>query len=83
MAESYVTTLTMLDEEKILADLNAIAIEFGLINNVFETSRIYIYYAVFARVFGNLTQTISEYINNLNIDTTTDEALLDQLLKAK
>lgn len=81
MAESYVTTLTMLDEERILADLNAIAIEFGLINNVFETSRIYIYYAVFARVFGNLTQTVSEYINNLDIDNTTDEALLDQLIK--
>lgn len=81
MAESYATTLTMLDEERILADLNAIAIEFGLINNVFETSRIYIYYAVFARVFGNLTQTVAEYINNLDIETTTDEALLDQLIK--
>lgn len=81
MAESYVTSLTMLDENRILADLNAIAIEKGLINNVFETSRIYVYYAVFARVFGNLTQTVAEYINNINIDTTTDEALLDQLIK--
>ena len=81
MAESYVTTLLLLDENKILTDLNGIAIELGLINNVFETSRIYIYYAVFARVLGNLTQTIAQYLNNIDIDTTTDEALLDQLLK--
>ena len=81
MAESYVTTLLLLDENKILADLNSIAIDLGLINNVFETSRIYIYYAVFARVLGNLTQTIAQYLNNIDIETTTDEALLDQLLK--
>ena len=81
MAESYVTSLLLLDENKILTDLNSIAIELGLINNVFETSRIYIYYAVFARVLGNLTQTIAQYLNNIDIDTTTDEALLDQLLK--
>ena len=37
MAESYVTTLILLDENKILTDLNSIAIELGLINNVFET----------------------------------------------
>ena len=81
MAESYVTTLLLLDENKILADLNSIAIDLGLINNVFETSRIYIYYAVFARVLGNLTQTIVQYLNNIDIEITTDEALLDQLLK--
>lgn len=81
MAESYVTSLILLDEEKILADLNSIAIELGLINNVFETSRIYIYYAVFARVLGNITQTIAQYINNMDIDTTTDEALLEQMIK--
>lgn len=81
MAESYVTTLILLDENKILSDLNQIAIELGLINNVFETSRIYLYYAVFARVWGNLTQTVAQYINNIDIETTTDEALLDQLLK--
>lgn len=81
MVESYVTSLILLDENKILADLNSIAIELGLINNVFETSRIYIYYAVFARVLGNLTQTIAQYINNVDIDTTTDEALLEQLIK--
>ena len=81
MAESYVTTLLLLDENKILADLNSVAIDLGLINNVFETSRIYIYYAVFARVFGNLTQTIAEYLSNLDFETTTDEALLDQILK--
>lgn len=81
MAESYVTTLISLNEEKILADLNAIAIEKGLITNVFETSRIYIYYAVFARVLGNVTRSIAEYISNMDIETTTDEALLDQLIK--
>ena len=61
MADSYVTALLLLDENKILADLNAKAIDMGLINNVFETSRIYIYYAVFARVLGTLTQTIAQY----------------------
>lgn len=81
MAESYVTTLISLNEEKILADLNAIAIEKGLITNVFETSRIYVYYAVFARVLGNVTRSIAEYISNMDIETTTDEALLDQLIK--
>lgn len=81
MAESYVTTLLLLDENKILADLNSTAIELGLINNVFETSRIYIYYAVFARVLGNLTRTIAEYINNVDIENTTDEALLEKLIK--
>lgn len=81
MAESYVTSLILLDEDKILADLNSTAIEVGLINNVFETSRIYIYYAVFARVLGNITQTIAQYINNIDIETTTDEALLEQMIK--
>ena len=71
MAESYVTALTLLDENKILADLNQIAIELGIIQNVFETSRIYIYYSVFARVLGNLTQTIAQYLNNIDIETTT------------
>ena len=81
MAESYVASLILLDEDKILADLNSTAIELGLINNVFETSRIYIYYAVFARVLGNITQTIAQYINNIDIETTTDEALLEQMIK--
>lgn len=81
MAESYVTSLILLDEDKILADLNSTAIKLGLINNVFETSRIYIYYAVFARVLGNITQTIAQYINNIDIETTTDEALLEQMIK--
>lgn len=78
---SYVTSLMLLDENRILSDLNNIAVEMGLINNVFETSRIYIYYAVFARVLGNLTQIIAEYINNIDIDETTDEALLISLIK--
>lgn len=81
MAESYVTTLILLDENKILADLNSTAIELGFINNVFQTSRIYVYYAVFARVLGNITQTVAQYINNLDIEKTTDEALLDKMLK--
>ena len=81
MAESYVTSLILLDENKILTDLNSTAIELGLINNVFETSRIYIYYAVFARVLGNLTQTVAQYINNMDIESTTDEALLEQMIK--
>lgn len=82
MAQSvYVTSLMMLDENKILSDLNNIAIEKGLINKVFETSRIYVYYAVFARVLGNLTQIIAEYINNIDFDETTDEALLENLIK--
>lgn len=81
MAESYVTTLMLLDENKILADLTSTAIDLNLINNVFETSRIYIYYAVFARVLGNLTQTVAQYLNNIDFENTTDEALLDQLLK--
>lgn len=81
MVESYVTSLLLLDEDKILADLVNISIEYGFINNVFETSRIYIYYAVFARVLGNLTKTIAQYINNIDIDSTTDEALLEQLIK--
>ena len=81
MAESYISSLTQLDEGKILADLNSIAIELGLITQVYQTSRIYVYYAVLARVFGNLTQTIAQYLNNLNYETTTDEALLDMMLK--
>ncbi len=81
MAESYVSTLLLLDENKILADLNSIAIEMGLINNVFETSRIYIYYAVFARVLGNVTQTIAQYLNDIDIEETNDEALLEKLIK--
>ena len=81
MAESYVTNLLLLDENKILADLNSAAIDLGLITKVFETSRIYIYYAVFARVLGNLTQTVAQYINNIDIDNTTDEALLESLIK--
>lgn len=81
MAESYVTSLMLLDENKILADLNSIAIEMGLINNVFETSRIYVYYAVFARVLGNVTKIIAQYLNDIDIEETNDEALLEKLIK--
>ena len=78
---SYVTSLILLDENRILSDLTNNAVELGVINIVFETSRIYIYYAVFARVLGNLTRVIAEYINNIDIDETTDEALLEKLIK--
>lgn len=81
MAESYVSTLLLLDENKILTDLNSIAIELGLINNVFETSRIYIYYAVFARVLGNVTNIIAQYLSDIDIEETNDEALLEKLIK--
>jgi len=81
MADSYVSSLTMLNEEKILSDLTSTAVKLGLITNVFETSRIYVYYAVLARVLGQVTEVVARYINNLNIDTTTDEALLDIMIK--
>ena len=81
MAEAFIEILTELDENAILAQLNSIAQELGLINQIFTTSRIYIYYAVFARVLGNITQTIAQYINNIDIETTTDEALLEQMIK--
>ena len=64
--------VTVLDEYEILADLQRIAQEKGLINEVFETSRINIYYAVFARVFGTILQTIASYISNKQIDHCTD-----------
>ena len=52
MAESsYISSLMLLDENKILADLNKIAIELGLIRKINETSRIYVYYAVFGSSF--------------------------------
>lgn len=81
MAESYISSLMQLDEGKILSELNNIAIELGLITKVYQTTRIYIYYAVLARVFGNITQTIAQYLNNMDIETTTDEALLEMMLK--
>lgn len=81
MADSYVSSLTMLNEEKILSDLTSTAVKLGLITNVFETSRIYVYYAVLARVLGQVTEVVARYINNLNLDTTTDEALLDIMIK--
>ena len=58
MASSWTSSLTMMDEGVILADLNRIATELGLITQINQTSHIYIYYAVFARVMGNITQLI-------------------------
>lgn len=81
MAESYTSSLTTLDEGVILADLNRIAMELGLITQINQTSHIYVYYAVFARVMGNITQLVAQYLNSLDIETTTDEALLDILIK--
>lgn len=81
MAESFTQVLTELDEDAILAQLNSIAQELGLINHIFTTSRIYIYYAVFARVFGHITSIIAQYLNSFDIDQTTDEALLEMQIK--
>lgn len=72
--------LNILDETEILADLNEIAYNYGLINKVFETSRINIYYSVFARVFGNIIQVIAGYIEQNTINDSTDEVVLEQLL---
>ncbi len=81
MAESFIEILSELDEDAILTRLNSVAQELGLINKIFTTSRIYIYYAVFARVFGHLVSIIVQYLNNLDLDTTTDEALLEMQIK--
>lgn len=81
MAESFVEILRELDEDAILMELNSIAQELGLINKIFNTSRIYLYYAVFARVFGHITSIIAQYLNNYDIDDTTDEALLEMRIK--
>ena len=81
MAELYTEILTELDENAILAQLNSIGQELGLINKIFTTSRIYLYYAVFARVFGNISSIIAQYLNSIDIDETTDEALLEMQIK--
>lgn len=80
MAEPYTEELLQLDENAILAQINNIAQELGIIKEVFTTSRIYIHYAVFSRVLGNLTQIIAQYYENLDFDNITDEALLDILI---
>lgn len=81
MAEAFIEILTELDENAILAQLNATAQELGLINKIFTTSRIYLYYAVFARVFGNLSSIVAQYLQNFDIDETTDEAVLEMQIK--
>ena len=81
MAESWVESIIELDENAILAQLNSIAQELGLINEIFSTSRIYLYYAVFARVWGNLTQIVLQYLDNIDLENTTDEALLERQIK--
>ena len=81
MAESFLETLIELDENAILAQLNSIAQELGLINQIFNTSRIYLYYAVFARVWGNITSIIAQYLTNFDLENTTDEALLEMQIK--
>lgn len=74
-------SLRILTETEILNDLLRTAKDKGVINQEFEQSRIYIYYSVFARVFGNLSQIFSEYLQSITIDTARDEAVLEQLLK--
>ena len=81
MAEAFIETLVELDENAILAQLNATAQELGLINKIFTTSRIYLYYAVFARVFGNLSSIITQYLSNFDIEEATDEAVLEMQVK--
>lgn len=81
MAEEYIESLLMLDEDSILAQLNSIAQELGLVKEIFETSRIYLHYAVFARVFGYIAQIIAQYYDNINPDDTTDEALLERQIQ--
>lgn len=81
MAEAFIETLLELDEQAILNQLNSTAQELGLINKIFTTSRIYIYYAVFARVLGNLTSIIAQYLDNFDLDNATDEALLEMQIK--
>lgn len=73
-------SVQVLDEQEILADLNRIAQELGLINEIFEASHIYIYYSVFARVFGKISRIFGTYIDNIDIYETTDEALLERLI---
>ena len=73
--------ITTLDETQILADLNRIAQELGIINEINETSNIYIYYSVFARVFGNIAKIITQYLTEMDIYNTTDEALLELLIQ--
>ena len=73
-------SVQVLDEQEILADLNRIAQELGLINEVFEASHIHIYYTVFARVFGRISRVFGTYIENIDINETTDEALLERLI---
>ncbi len=80
MAE-FTQILMELDEDAILAELNSIAQELGLINRIFTTSRIYLYYAVFARVFGHISSIIAQYLTNYNIDDTMDEALLEMQIQ--
>ena len=80
MAE-FTQILMELDEDAILAELNAIAQELGLINQIFTTSRIYLYYAVFARVFGHISSIVAQYLKNYDIDDTMDEALLEMQIQ--
>lgn len=77
----YQPIIQELNESEILADLNSVAEELGLITEVYEQSKIYIYYAVFARVFGKMSRIFTQYIQSIDIDTCSDEALLNQLIK--
>ena len=53
MAESWVESIIELDENAILAQLNSVAQELGLINEVFSTSRIYLY-SLYLQEFGEI-----------------------------
>lgn len=71
----------ILGETEILSDIISIAQDKGVINQVFEQSKIYIHYSVFARVLGNLFKLYTQYLDSIDINNVKDEALLEQLLK--
>lgn len=70
-----------ISEEEILTALYTSAIEVGLINRRFEKGRIGLLFGVFARQLGSLITLMDEYVSQFSLETVTDEALLESLLK--
>lgn len=75
MSEMYMS------EEEILTALFTSAIEVGLLSRRFEGGRIGLLFAVFARQFESLISIMNEYVSQFTLETVTDEALLESLLK--
>lgn len=67
--------------EEILTRLYDASIEVGLLNRRFEKGRIGLLYAVFAAEFENLFAIFDEYTKQFSLETVTDEALLESMLK--